>query len=288
MNDMFVREDISKPENRINLAIFHLLMIDEFREWIFNKLNIDVNSTVYPVTNSGGNRPDMIIKNGEKVIGCIEVEIGNENVSQTLAYSKCYDRVFTISGLKRHNSDLSLEHVKDFINAAERSKFNSQQILSLNYLSKLIDSYIYGFDTNSRTQISEKVSGHPFFNKIIKELSDLISGDFSKIYPGQIGIDTVKDEGLSLKVYSRLSNNNKLALISRSGGRDTIIFQSALKYRKYLSNKPEAVERWIEFVDGQLNGDIKTLDENKRVSIPIDKIDNENLKIMIILIRNLV
>ena len=287
MNDMFVREDISKPENRINLAIFHLLMIDEFREWIFNKLNIDVNSTVYPVTNSGGNRPDMIIKNGEKVIGCIEVEIGNENVSQTLAYSKCYDRVFTISGLKSHNTDLSLEHVKDFINAAERSKFNSQQILSLNYLSKLIDSYIYGFDTNSRTQISEKVSENPFFNKIIKELSDLISGDFSKIYPGQIGIDTVKDEGFSLKVYSRLSNNNKLALISRSGGRDTIIFQSADKYKKYIPSKLDAVNSWIDFIENELHGEISKLGLNNRISIPIRKFDDGKIQKMLILIRKL-
>jgi len=287
MIDMFVREDISKPENRINLAIFHLLMIDEFREWVFNKLNIDVNSTVYPVTNSGGNRPDMIIKNGEKVIGCIEVEIGNENVSQTLAYSKCYDRVFTISGLKRHNSDLSLEHVKDFINAAERSKFNSQQILSLNYLSKLIDSYIYGFDTNSRTQISEKVSGHPFFNKIIKELSDLISDDFSKIYPGQIGIDTVKDEGFSLSVYSFLGSKKNVKLIFRRGGKDEIRFQSSIKYRKYLASKLSIVNDWINFIENDMNCNVSILEEKNNLPVPLSHFDDDKINKMIELIRKL-
>jgi len=288
MIDMFVKEDISKPENRINLAIFHLLMLDEFREWFYGKLNIVLSAVIYPVTNSGGNRPDMIIKNGAETIGCIEVELGSENVSQTLAYSNHYNKIITICGLKNHNANLSLEEIKDFINHSDKISFNPQQILSLTYLSKLIETYIYGFESNTRTQISEKVSEHSFFKKIINSLQDIISIDISKIYPGEIVIDTVKDEGFSLKVYSKLSNNNKIALISRSGGRNTIIVQSAKKYRKYLSNKPEAVNNWIEFIEDQLNCDISSLDENQRLSIPINTISEDSLLKMVKLIRSLI
>ena len=63
---------------------------------------------------------------------------------------------------------------------------------------KLIETYIYGFESNVRTNISEKVSEHSFFKIILESLSDLISDDISKIYPGEIVIDTVKDEGFSL------------------------------------------------------------------------------------------
>jgi len=287
MEDLFVREDISKPENRINLAIFHLMMVDEFREWFYRKLNIDRSSVIYPVTNSGGNRPDMIIKNGSKTTGCIEVELGSENVSQTQTYSQHYERIYTISGLKSHNTDLSLEEVKDFINNVDKSSYNPQQVLSMTYLSKLIETYIYGFESNTRTQISEKVSEHSFFKVIIDSLQDIISDSISKIYPGEIVIDTVKDEGFSLKVYSSLSNNKKLALISRSGGRDTIIFQSADKYKHYLSDKPEEVIKWIEFVDNELHGNISSLGKNNRISIPMRKFNEEKMHKMILLIRNL-
>lgn len=37
-DDIFVNEDISKPENRINLALFHLQMNSNFHNWFFNKL----------------------------------------------------------------------------------------------------------------------------------------------------------------------------------------------------------------------------------------------------------
>jgi hypothetical protein len=157
----------------------------------------------------------------------------------------------------------------------------------MTYLSKLIETYIYGFESNTRTQISEKVSEHSFFKVIIDSLQDIISDSISKIYPGEIVIDTVKDEGFSLKVYSSLSNNKKLALISRSGGRDTIIFQSADKYKRYLSDKPEEVNNWIEFINNDLNGNISSLGMNNRISIPMKKFDDEKMNKMILLIRNL-
>lgn len=287
MSDLFVREDISKPENRINLTMFHLLMIDDFRDWFYLKLNLDPSSVIYPVTNSGGNRPDMIIKNDSKIIGCIEVELGSENVSQTLSYSNIYEKVITICGLPRHNSDLSLEEIKDHLNVLDTSGLNPQQKLSIKYLVKLIETYIYGFETNTRTQISTKVSEHAFFKIIIESLSDIIANNISKIYPGEIVVDTVKDEGFSLKVYSKLSKNNKVALISRSGGRDTVIFQSAQKYRNYLPNKQEAVIRWIEFVENDLNFNLESLGINNRISIPIRKFDEEKIQKMIGLIRKL-
>jgi len=287
MDDLFVNEDISKPENRINLAIFHLLMINEFKSWFCKKLNIDLSSVIYPVKNSGGSRPDLIIKNDSKDIGCIEIELGSENLSQTQTYSFNYEKVYTICGLNKHNACLSLEEIKDYLRDFDIAKLNPQQSLSVKYLIKLIDTYIYGFGSNVRTQISDKVSEHPFFKKIISSLSDIVSTNISKIYLREIVIDTVKDEGFSLKVYSGLSTNKKLALISRSGGKDTVIFQSAQKYKKYLPNKPEPVNKWIEFVEIDLNGDITSLGENNRISIPIIKFDEEKMQKMITLIRSL-
>ena len=37
MNDIFVREDIAKPENRVNLALFHLQMDDKFHNLVYQQ-----------------------------------------------------------------------------------------------------------------------------------------------------------------------------------------------------------------------------------------------------------
>src|SRR5437879_4506424 len=39
--DLFVREDVAKPENRVNLALFSLMLVPAFRRWFLGRLNLD-------------------------------------------------------------------------------------------------------------------------------------------------------------------------------------------------------------------------------------------------------
>ncbi|MBK7447819.1 MAG: hypothetical protein IPJ45_17715 [Ignavibacteria bacterium] len=61
-------------------------------------------------------------------------------------------------------------------------------------------------------------------------------------------------------------------MISRSGGREIIISRPQ-KIQEISSTKPEAVNKWIEFVENDLNADISSLEERSRISIPIKKFD---------------
>ena len=47
-DDLFVKEDISKRENRVNLALFSLMHQDWFREWILKRLALPTDAVVYP------------------------------------------------------------------------------------------------------------------------------------------------------------------------------------------------------------------------------------------------
>ncbi|MBK7447820.1 MAG: hypothetical protein IPJ45_17720 [Ignavibacteria bacterium] len=88
--------------------------------------------------------------------------MGSENTSQIHAYSSLYENGFAICGLPGHNANLSLEEIKDYLKVFDTAYLNQQQRLSITYLVKLIETYIYGFESNIRTNISEKVSEHSF------------------------------------------------------------------------------------------------------------------------------
>ncbi len=119
MEDIFVREDIAKPENRVNLALFHLQMDEGFHKWFCEELQLPVSAIIYPTENLSGDRPDLIVKDGDKTIGYIEVELGDENKSQLSTYRYKYandkTKIFSITGKSFHNSDLSLEEISAFL-----------------------------------------------------------------------------------------------------------------------------------------------------------------------------
>src|SRR5437868_3219466 len=82
-----VREDVAKPENRVNLALFSLMLVPSFRRWFLERLQLDPQSCVYPPRNQPGGRPDFVVvgANGS-VLAWIEVELGGENSAQLSAY----------------------------------------------------------------------------------------------------------------------------------------------------------------------------------------------------------
>jgi hypothetical protein len=81
---MHYKEDTSKPENRVNITLFHLLMINDLRGFIFSKLQLDDGCIIYPAPNleteefATTDRPDFKIEKNGQLVGYIEVELGKD------------------------------------------------------------------------------------------------------------------------------------------------------------------------------------------------------------------
>ena len=76
-----------------------------------------------------------------------------------------------------------------------------------------------------------------------------------------------------------LGAQKQISLLNISGGRDKVTFQAAIKYKKYLKNRPiELINEWIGFICNDLKLDINILDEKQSLSIPLqiafNNIDN--------------
>ena len=59
---IFTNEDLSRPENRINVAMFGVMAQDWFRVWLLSELNLPASSVVFPPTNVGTERPDFTVE----------------------------------------------------------------------------------------------------------------------------------------------------------------------------------------------------------------------------------
>lgn len=277
MKDIFVREDIAKPENRVNLALFHLQMNEDFHIWFCSKLCIPTNSLIYPTKNLLGDRPDLAIKNNGTLLGYIEVELGDENQPQLSAYRKKYQtensRVYSITGKSHHGSDLSLEEISEFLSERINNTPHSQAYLSMLYLRDLIDAYSDNTASNKRSAVNNEVLNSPFVSRLLEGLKNYAPDpDLKKAVPGRYYCDTIGKNGFSLRVYSHIStdSNKSVALLSISSGREYIMFQSVQKYRKYLDHKnPADVERFISFVQNTLRAPINALSETRRHNVPI-------------------
>jgi len=277
MKDIFVREDIAKPENRINLAIFHLQMNERFHNWFCGKLSIPASSLIYPTKNLAGDRPDLVIKNNGALLGYIEVELGDENHSQLSAYRQKYQtencKVYSITGKANHRSALSLHEIGEFLSEMINHTPHAQTYLSMLYLIELIDTYSGSTPSTTRNAASNEVLNSPFVSRLLDGLKNYAPDPYQrKAEPGKYYCDTVGEKGFSLRVYSPRSTvtTKSLALLSISNGRDSIIFASADKYRKYLSHKKASdVEPFIGFIQITLGAPILTLPENSRCELPI-------------------
>ena len=82
--DLFVHEDLSKPENRINVALFELLMLCPFRTWLLDRLCQPQNAVMYPTASVAVDarwlRPDFVVRDGPtlETLAWIEVECTSE------------------------------------------------------------------------------------------------------------------------------------------------------------------------------------------------------------------
>lgn len=278
-DDIFVSEDISKPENRINLAIFNLQIYNPFHNWFFKKLNLNPNGIIYPTKNSEGNRPDYIIRLNDKIIGYIEVECGDdpEQINRFKSiFEKNERKVYSILGKKEYKGDLSLEEISIFLKNEISNVKNPQTIVSIIYLIKLIKISIENKALNKRANVSDKMLRNPFVSKLLNLLKNIDKvQERSKPVPGYIYYDTVSEGGFSLKIYSPIGSKKQISLFNISGGRDYINFQSEDKYREYLKDREENVlQEWISFIKLRLNLRIGKIERNKKTSTSINVVFN--------------
>ena len=251
VEDLFLHEDLSRSENRVNVALFSVLQQPWFREWLLQKLGLPLDGIAYPPRNHKGCRPDLKVVHPTRLDGdavaWIEVELGT-NTSQIKDYRERLhpDSVKSLWGKRSHGGDLSLEEVAEFLK--NRTGLDAQTAVNVQQLVDLIEEGLEGHSSSpGRSALTEKMRSHPLVDALEISLGGRIRFDLGKSEPPNPGslkmdtTDTANNEGFSLRVYSPKSSSQTLSVMSISGGRDRVYFPSLLRLEKYLPNCPDQI-----------------------------------------------
>ena len=266
--DMFVNEDTSKPENRVNLALFSLKQQDWFREWILKKLCLPADAIVYPPTNVGSRRPDFKVTRDGSELAMIEVELG-ANLGQAEDYREKFhnQEVKTIWGKRKGGGDLSLEEVADFLE--EPRCLPPQTGINVRHLRKLIEEGLSGHSSSGeRGNVSKQMCEHPLVAALCEWLGDKLEATTKRVAIGKLKADTVGKEGFSLKV-NRRDKSGEVALFSISGGAH-LIFPSRQKLNRCLPNHRAEVDAYMSLIT-TMGCDVDVRGGNARPPLPLDR-----------------
>jgi hypothetical protein len=282
---MHYKEDTSKPENRVNITLFHLLMINDLRGFIFSKLQLDDGCIIYPAPNleteefATTDRPDFKIEKNGQLVGYIEVELGKdiEQVKKYDSKTPVNIRIYTIFGKQSDGGNLSLEEIYYYLKSIQNGiPHNTQIYWSVNLLLNLIKYYVIDgnfHSNNKRVSISENMRNTLLIETIYEKIGAENILEAGKIEKGKILLNTVGEGGFSLRVFSRVATDNSFSLMNRTGGREIIYFPSYTKLRKYISNQ-RFVEEYTNLLETIGCTDIKEIGESQRTSLHLKQVEN--------------
>ncbi len=266
-DDLFVNEDISKPENRVNLALFSLMQQNWFREWLLKSLCLPADAVVYPPTNVHSRRPDLKVVRDGSVLAIIEVELGTDR-GQAADYRETFhnQEMKTIWGKKKSGADMSLEAIAEFLE--EPRCLSPQTRMNVQHLSKLIEEGLSGHSpSGERGNVSEQMWEHALVVALRDRLGVRLVATTDRVGIGHLKADTVGQEGFSLKV-NRRDKSGEVALFSIRGGAH-LIFPSRQRLNRCLPNHRAEVDAYMSLIT-MMGCDVDVREENARPRLPLD------------------
>ena len=243
---LFTREDMSKPENRLNVALFGLMPQDWFREWFLGKLDLPLDSILYPPVNVEGARPDLKVERPDgSTEAWIEVELGT-NPEQIEDYCERYDEsIKSVWGRISDGGDLSLEEILDFL-SKRIGHLPPQTQVNVRHLRKLIDEGLCGHSRpQRRSEVSEKMQADPFVAGMTELLGDRLKYTTGRINPGELKADAIKEDGFSLRAFSPVPTTKSVFLL----GHQRINFPNKAWLERFLPGRQAEIEEYAALLN---------------------------------------
>ena len=212
--ELFINEDVSKPENRTNLALFGVLLVPGVRAWLLERLALPADSIVYPPQNVAGGRPDFVVVGpDDTVVGWIEVELGGEDQGQLVQYrARHAEPVRSIVGPKSAGGDLSLEEIADVLSGPRFQGLDRQQTTNVGVFIALVGAMAGRPASFAYADPTEEVRGRRLVRALRDGLGSMLQYGTPPVTPGTAQVSTITQKGWTLKVYSKAASGGNVTL----------------------------------------------------------------------------
>ncbi|MGD9890820.1 MAG: hypothetical protein AB7U18_05960, partial [Dehalococcoidia bacterium] len=265
----FVNEDLSKLENRTNLALFGLMLIPQVRVWFLERLALPSDSKVYPPKNVSGGRPDFVVVDSTGAVAAwIEVELGAENQAQLMKYRQTLTRpIRSIVGPQDAGGDLSLEEIARVVSDTLTETFDHQQMINAGVFTTLVSQMTGSVQPWDYVDPEEIVRHQPLIQALTVHLGHELRFGTPPIAPGTAQVMTITQRGWTIRVFSKAASMGTVAIIwDQSMGRGRIHIPSRDHLARYLPSAPEAVGDFVSFF-ASLGLDLTAIAEKQRLAI---------------------
>ncbi len=276
---VYVNEDISKPENRLNVALFGLFLIDDFRKWFLAQLKLDLNSVIFPPINKSGYRPDFeIVNDKNETIGYVEVEL-DEDSSQLEKYKNTYNcPVIPLWGKTNKDGYISLFDIYKKINEMKEKPFSSQSLKNMAVFEILFYNHVINSVKSGKSQIiSDEMRNSPFIKDLFKFFGKENILENIPVEREKLMINTQKEQGYSIRIYSPKAANS-ISLIYRSKGSTDLHIASLKKLNKYLEYQKRKNNEFAQVI-ADLGAKEIFETESETVKLSVKKIEEKCNKI---------
>ena len=267
---IFVNENLSHPENRINVALFGLLAQDWFRTWLLSRLGMPETSIVFPPTNTGTQRPDFTIEDPAtgKTLGWLEVEVGSDE-GQLGRYKEHFGKEFGKEGCVKsicgRGGDVSLECLAARLTSElDAGTLAPQPELSVRLLRKLIEQALGKATSASKpAPVSERMKDHWLVRTLAQQLGDRLDFDLKPAVRGCLKANAYGERGFSLRVFSPLPSRREVSVLHIRGGAEEVRFASRVHLERHLpDHRAEAIAAWCNLVR-HIGGEIDMAGESQ-------------------------
>jgi hypothetical protein len=267
--ELFVNEDISKPENRTNLALFGLMLVPDIRTWLLKRLALPTDSIVYPPQNTAGGRPDFVVVGpDETVVSWIEVELGGANVSQLKQdRGQLSEPVKSVVGPKSAGGDVSLEEIAEVVNGPQFQDLDRQQTVHVGVFTALVKDVAGKTTLFAYVHPEDQIRARPIVRELANALGNTLRFGTPPITPGTAQISTITQKGWTLRVFSKAAAGGTVSLM-----RDQVSSKSEVRLpsRARLERCfPTAEDRVAAYVSpwNELGADLAALGERQSLAV---------------------
>ena len=232
----YTSEDLSKPENRVNVALFGLMPQNWFREWFLEKLNLPLDSILYPPVDELGARLDLKVDTPDgSPVARIEVELGTDPEQIHRYRCRYTEPVKAVWGRRGDGGDLSLEEISEFLSECVGSQSPQTQV-NIEHLKKLIDDGLRGHSRSrrqpDRVELSDEMKKHPLVVGLKERLRDSLVFTTGKVGLGRLKGDGMKEGYFSLWTLSPFPKRGMFFILNLSEASGKMQFPDKL----YLEN----------------------------------------------------
>jgi hypothetical protein len=265
--DLFVREDVAKPENRVNLALFSLMLVPTFRRWFLERLRLDPEAYTYPPQNQPGGRPDFVVVAPDgSVLAWIEVELGGENSARLSAYRAALSKpIRSVIGVEGYGGDLSLQEIAATVTDM-LDELDLQQAMNAGVLVQLIAELAHPPQAAQYIEPGDVTRTDPLIAALDQRLPGRLVFGVPPVRPGTVHVGSMSQRGWTIRVYSTIARGHSVQLMNKPTSAISVRVPARDHLNRYLPLAPQAVDRYSNLML-KLGLDIGKLGPNEHLPV---------------------